>query len=182
MTEVLVERHMEEPLSDQALAIMSALGRGCLDLHRVNWHRTLLSADRHELVCHFTAADLESVRMVVKAQGPMRGKVWSCGSRDTPGLSTEELARANVFASWSFDEPVALEELESIDASAAVCLRNHRVRFLRSFVASDRRRVIGLCLAADAESVRIALRDAQRPVERVWAFQQFHPLRPTIPR
>ena len=175
MTEVLVERHLEEPLTDQALATMSELGRGCLDLHRVEWYRTLLSADRRELVCHFAAADLESVRMVVKAQGPVRGKVWSCSSRDTPGLSHDELARANVFASWSFAEPVALDELESIDASAAVCLHNHRVRFFRTFIASDRRRVICLGLAADAESVRIALRDATRPVERVWAFQQFQP-------
>jgi len=113
--------------------------------------------------------------MVVKAQGSLRGRVWACLARDTPGLSNDELARANVFASWSFDEPVALEELESIDASAAVCLHNRRVRFLRTFITSDRRRVICLCLAADAESVRVALRDAKRPVERVWAFRQFHP-------
>lgn len=175
MTEVLVERHAEEPLSELEVSRMSEAGRGCLDLYRVHWNRSVLSGDGRELVCFFSAADLESVRMVLRSQGSLRAKVWACTLRDAPGLSPDELAAANVFASWSFNEPIALEELDAIDASAAVCLRNHRVRFLRTFVASDRRRVIALCLAADAESVRLALRDAQRPVERVWAFRQFQP-------
>jgi hypothetical protein len=175
MTEVLVERHVEEPLTDWALAAMSEKGSSCLELHRVHWYRSLLSADGRDLICHFAAADVESVRTVVRSQGPLRGKIWSCTSRDAAGVTNDELSRANVLASWSFEQPVALEELQSIDASVAVCLRNHRVRFLRSIIAADCRRVICLCLAADAESVRIALRDAERPVERVWAFRQFHP-------
>ena len=113
--------------------------------------------------------------MVLRAQSSLRAEVWSCTLRDAPGLDQEQLARANVFASWRFDDPVALEELDSIDASAAVCLRNHRVRLLRTFIANDRRRVICLCLAADAESVRLALRDAKRPVERIWPLRQFYP-------
>jgi hypothetical protein len=175
MTEVLVERHSPEPLSEWELAAMSEAGIDCLDLHRVQWHRSLLSADGHELICHFTGADLESVRMVLKAQGSLRAEVWPCTWRGAPGLTNEDLGQANVFASWRFDEPAPLEELESIDASAAVCLQNHRVRFLGTFIANDRRRVICLCLAADAESVRLALRDAKRPVERIFPFSQFHP-------
>jgi len=175
MTEVLVERHASEPLTEWELAAMSEAGSGCLDLHRVEWHRTLLSADGRELICHFTGADLESIRMVLKAQGSLRAEIWPCTWRNAPGLTHEELAQANVFASWRFDEPVELEELESIDASATVCLQNHRVRFLRTFISADRRRVICLCLAADAESVRLALRDAKRPVERIFPFRQFHP-------
>ncbi|HEY0463366.1 MAG TPA: nickel-binding protein [Polyangiaceae bacterium] len=175
MTEVLVERHAEQPLSELSMFRMSEAGSGCMDLHRVHWNRSLLSADGRELICHFSAADLESVRLVLKAQGSLRAEVWACSWRDAPGLSAHELAQANVFASWRFNAPIAPEELESIDASAAVCLRNHRVRFLRTFLASDRRRVICLCLAADAESVRLALRDAKPPVERVWAFRHFQP-------
>ena len=175
MTEVLVERHTEEPLSELEMFRMSEAGSDCMEMHRVRWNRSLLSADARELICHFSAADLESVRFGVKAQGSLRGEIWACTLRDAPGLSQAELAEANVFASWRFNEPIALEELESFDASAAVCLINHRVRLLRTFMASDRRRVISLCLAADAESVRLALRDARRPVERVWAFRQFHP-------
>jgi len=175
MTDVLVERHMDEPLTDAEFLRMAQAAGGCLDLHRVEWNRSLLAADARHLVCHFTAVDLESVRRVVRAQSSGPAEVSACTLRDAPGLDSSALARANVLVSWRFSEPSALENLESMDASAAVCLRNHRVRFLRTFVASDRRRVICLCQAADAESVRLALRDAPRPVERIWAFRQFHP-------
>jgi len=175
MTEVLVERHAQQPLTDWDLAEMSEAGSGCLDLHRVDWHRTLLSADGHELVCHFSSADLESVRLVLKAQSSLRAEVWPCTRRDAPGISNDQLAEANVFASLRFDEPVPLEALEAIDASSAKCVQNQHVRLLRTFIASDRRRVSCLCLADDAESVRLALLDANQPVERVWAFRQFHP-------
>ena len=122
MTNVLVERHMDEPLSELELFRMSEAGQSCLELHRVRWDRSLLSADARELICHFDAADLESVRMVLRAQSSQRAEVWPCTLRDAPGLDQEQLARANVFASWRFNEPIALEELDSIDASAAVCL------------------------------------------------------------
>jgi hypothetical protein len=175
MTEVLVERYAPEPLTDWDLARMSEDGAGCLALHRVHWNRTLLSADGRELVCHYSGADLESIRMVLKAQGSLRAEIWSCTWRNAAGITNDDLGRANVFASWRFDEPVPLEELESIDTSASFCLQNHRVRFLRTFISSDRRRLFCLCQAADAESTRLALRDAERPVERVFAFRQFHP-------
>jgi len=175
MTEVLVERRSEQPLTDADFVRMSAAASGCLHLHRVQWRGTQLSADGRELVCRFSAADLESVRLVLKTQGSLRAQVWACTVRDAPGLTAAELAQGNVFASWRFDEAVAPEELEAIDASNAVCQRNHRVRILRSFVASDHRRVVCLCQAADAESVRLALRDAKRPVERAWAYRQYLP-------
>ena len=175
MTEVLVERYSEVPLTDTEIARMGEAASGCLDIHRVTWNRSLLSSDRRELICHFLAADLESVRFVIKAQGALHARVWSCTVRDLPGVTNDELARANVFASWSFDQPVALEELRAQGDAGAVCLQSHRVRFLRTFVSSDGRRMIYLCLAPDAESVRLALRDAKWPVERVWAFRQFHP-------
>jgi hypothetical protein len=175
MTEVVVERHSEQPLTDADFVRMSAAASGCLELHRVQWRGTQVSADGRDLICQFSAADLESVRLVLRTQGSLRAEVWACTVRDAPGLTPAELAQSNVFASWRFREPVALEELEAIDAGNAVCQRNHRVRILRTFVESDRRRVVCLCQAADAESVRLALRDAKRPVERVWSYRQYLP-------
>jgi hypothetical protein len=175
MTEVVVERRSEQPLSHADFVSMSAAASGCLDLHRVLWRGSQLSADGHELICHFSAADLESVRLALKMQGPLRAEIWACAPRDAPGLGASELAQGNVFASWRFDEPPALEQLESIDASNAVCLQNHRVRSLRTFIAQSRRRVIGLYQAADAESLRLALREAKWPVERIWPYRQYLP-------
>jgi len=174
MTEVLVESHWEEPLTDADVGRMIEDGSGCLALHRVHRNRSLLSFDGRELLCHFSSADAESVRLSLRALSAPRGTLWACTVHDAPGFTDDELAQANVLVSSKFEAPVAFEELPS-QGDGAVCLRNHRVRVVRTFVSTDRRRMIFLCRAPDAESVRIALRETKAPAERIWAFRQFLP-------
>jgi len=174
MTEVLVERSYEEPLTDADMATMIQDGSGCLGLHRVRWNRSLLSWDGRDLICHFSSADAESVRIALKALGAQRATVWACTVHDAPGVTDEELALAKILVSSRFEAPVVFDELTT-QADGAVCLRSHRVRVVRTLLSTDRRRMLSLCHAPDAESVRIALREAKAPVERVWAFREFHP-------
>jgi hypothetical protein len=174
MTEVLLERQWEEALTDADMARMIEKASGCFAMHRVRWNRSLLATDGREQLCHFSSPDVESVRLGLRALGATRGSVWACTVHDAPDLEPDELARANVLVSSRFETPFAGEALLSPGDDGAVCLRNHRVRLVRTLVSTDRRRMISLCRAPDAESVRIALREAGAPVERVWAFRQFH--------
>jgi len=50
----------------------------------------------------------------------------------------------------------------------ASCRVQHRVRFLRTYFSADRRRMVCCYAAPDAESVRLAQRQAGVPFERVW--------------
>jgi hypothetical protein len=68
----------------------------------------------------------------------------------------------------SFDEPVAFEAIQAIEDRGAWCLEMHNVRFLRTFFSLDRRRMICIYLAPDAESVRLAQSQAGVPFTRVW--------------
>jgi len=174
MTEVLIERHPDAPLTAADATAIIEGGIDCRALHRIDWHRSLLSVDGRQMICHITSPDLESVRIALRSSPRlMQADIWSCIVQDAPGLTLEELAQANVLASFRFEHPATPEEFDSIIGLGGICLKNHRVRVLRSFIASDCRRVICLCAAADAESVRIALRDSKPAVERVWAFRQF---------
>ena len=174
MTEVLVERHYEEPLTDADMAAMIEEGSGCLGLHRVHWNRSLLSSDGRDLICHFSSADAESVRIALKALGAQRASVWACTVHDAPGFTDDALALAKVLVSSRFEAPVVFDELTA-EGDGVVCLRNHRVHVVRTLLSTDRRRMLSLCHAPDAESVRIALREAKAPVERVWACREFRP-------
>ena len=71
----------------------------------------------------------------------------------------------------SFAEPVAFEEIQAVEDRGAWCLEAHGVRFLRTFFSRDRRRMICLYEAPDAESVRLAEEKAGVPFERAWATQ-----------
>jgi hypothetical protein len=69
----------------------------------------------------------------------------------------------------TFAEPVAFEEIQAAEEGGASCLEAHGVRFLRTYFARDRRRMICLYDAPDAESVRLAERGAGVPFDRAWA-------------
>lgn len=175
MTDILVERHWDPALSDADLQGAIASAGDCLGLHRVDWHGSRLSADGHELFCHFSAADAESVRIALNQAGQPRGLVWVGTVHDAPGAGSDALARANVLVARSFEAATAFEDLDAAEQAGASCLLTHRVQRVRSYLSADRRRMVGLYLAPDAESVRLALQAAGTAFERVWAFRPFLP-------
>jgi hypothetical protein len=77
-----------------------------------------------------------------------------------------------IVAELSFDAPVAPAELSAIARSCAWCLETHRVKFVRLYLARNRKRAILLLRAPDAESVRLAYRHAAMRFERVWPCGQ----------
>ena len=77
MSEILVERHWDQPLTDTSMQTMLESAGACLGIHRVNWHGSRLSADGHELFCHFSAADAESVRITLQAASIPVERVWA---------------------------------------------------------------------------------------------------------
>jgi len=175
MTEVIVERHWEQPRTDADLQEMVERSGGCLARHRCDWHGSMLSADRCDLVCHFSGPDAESVRIALRQAGSIELRGWAATIHDAPCFTAADLARANVLVARSFTEPADFDAIQALEDAGKGCLDVHRVRFVRTFFSRDRKRMICLYEAPDAESVRIAQREAGMPVERIWSFQRFTP-------
>jgi hypothetical protein len=74
-----------------------------------------------------------------------------------------------------FEKPVAFEDIQTIEDRGAWCLELHNVRFVRTYFSADRRRMVCLYEAPDAESVRLAQRQAGMPFERVWTASMLDP-------
>ncbi|MDA0366760.1 MAG: DUF4242 domain-containing protein [Proteobacteria bacterium] len=72
-----------------------------------------------------------------------------------------------------FDEPVAFEDLQKMEDNAQWCLELYNVKFLQSLFAADRKRMICVYEAPDAEAVRSANRKAGLPFEAVWSADVF---------
>ncbi|HEX4998743.1 MAG TPA: nickel-binding protein [Terriglobia bacterium] len=68
-----------------------------------------------------------------------------------------------------FEEPVLFEEIQALENAGAWCLDAHRVRYMKTFFSRDRRRMLCLYEAPDAESVRLAETKARVPFERAWS-------------
>lgn len=67
-----------------------------------------------------------------------------------------------------FPEPVTPDEVQAGEDRAAGCYEDHQVRFLRTYVARDWKRVACVYEAPDAESVRAVQETAGLPYEKLW--------------
>lgn len=68
-----------------------------------------------------------------------------------------------------FEHPVTFEQIQSLEDSGARCLTAHNVRFVKTFLSRDRRRMLCLYEAPDAEAVRLAENQARAPFLRAWS-------------
>ena len=172
VTEVFVERHWDKTLTDAELQDLFDKSGGCLANHRCVWNGSLLSANGCDLVCHFTGPDAESVRIALREAGSPGGNIWAGTIHDAPGFSADDLRKANVVVTRRFERPADFAAIQALEDEGKGCLDAHRVRFIRTYFSRDRTRMICLYQAPDAESVRIAQREAGMPVDQVWSFRQ----------
>jgi hypothetical protein len=175
MTQVIVERHWDQPQTDADLHELVESSEACLARHRCDWHGSRLSADRRELVCHFSCPDAESMRIALRQAGSDYARIWAATVYDVPGFAVADLDRCNVLVARSFEEPADFDAIQALEDAGKDCLDMHRVRFVRSYFSRDQRRMICLYEAPDAESVRIAQREATMPFEQIWPFMRFTP-------
>jgi hypothetical protein len=75
---------------------------------------------------------------------------------------------ADVFVERMFHSPIGGHGVHGA-ARVDACLASHRVRWLDSLLADDGRRMLCWFTAPDAESVRIALRQARLAVDALWS-------------
>lgn len=176
MTDLFLERDFDPPMTVEDVQEMSRQSRGCFGLHHVTWRASMLSLDGRKMLCRFQAPDAESARIALRTLNADITNLWPGTVHDAPGTTAADQALANVLVERGFDEPVTLESVQALEDAGAGCLATHRVAFLRTFFSADQKRMICLYRAPDAESVRLAQREAGMPVERVWAFTVVRPV------
>ena len=73
----------------------------------------------------------------------------------------------------TFAVPLSDEEHSAIARRLDDCLAQHGARWLRSYIATDHRRMVCEFEAADAEAVRISYRSAGIEFDRVWTAEVY---------
>ena len=169
-TNAILERVFDEPLTVDRVCDLARQSAWCFDMYKVDWHGSFLAADGRAMICWFSAADLESARSALRKQGTEPLRFWPGTVHDGPKPAT-----ANVVVERSFVEPVRLDDLQALEDENAWCLEAHKVTFAHTLFSLDRRRMLCFYEAPDAESVRVAQREAKMPVDAVWAFKRIDP-------
>lgn len=75
----------------------------------------------------------------------------------------------HVIVERDFETPFTSEELAAVEARMKPCLDLYKVRWIRSYWSSDRRRMVCEYEAADVASVRNVQREAGARFQRAWA-------------
>ena len=163
MTDLILQRAFETAMTAADFVASSSGSLGCLELHRVDWQLSMLSKDGKTANCWFKAPDAESARIALRSEGVDISVLWPGDVFDAPGADEAEIGNANVAVERLFDEPVTLEDIQAIENAGAQCLEVRNVRFLRTFFSKDRKRMLCIYEAPDAESVRQAQREAGVP-------------------
>ena len=169
MTDMFLERNFDPPLNTEGVKGMAIDAAGCFGLHGIDWHRSLLSSDGRKLVCWFSGPDLESARIALRQINADMRRLWRGTVHNAPGLEEHELGSANVLVTRSFEDPVELQDIQAIEDAGAWCLETRDVRFIRTYFSADRKRMVCLYEAPDAESVRQAQREAGVPFDDAWS-------------
>ena len=182
MAHVIVEARYLEPTTPEAVLEDDQRKRFCFDLYRSHPVNHYLALDGTRICCVFRAVDAESVRRALAETGePPPERVWTASLEgtydDTDSLATAAAAATGslVLVERSFAEPVAFAAVQALEDRGSWCLDQHHVRFLGSFFAKDRRRMICLYTAPDAETVRLTNRRLELPFDRAWSARLFCP-------
>jgi len=175
MSDVFYLRPMRPPVTEADVKAMSVSAGGCFDMHRVSWEQSFLAQDGGRMLCWYRAPDAESARAALRQLGSDMTTVWPGTVHDAPQPDAPSMADANVLVERTWPQPVTLESIQAIEDAGAWCLETHRVRFVRTFFSTDRTRMVCLYQAPDAESVRLAQRQAEMPFDQAWAFRAVRP-------
>lgn len=179
---IVVERTLPAPVTAGHVELAIRAGGWCNDLYGLVHLGSLLGPDGRALICFYRAPDAEAVRSVSRHGTMPHDRIWSAtlhGPSGTPGAAdpltawspppaADDAPSETVLVSRAFEAPVVFEDLQAQEDAQAWCLQSYRVRFLQSLVSLDRRRMLCLYAAPDAEAVRHAQRGAGLPFERIW--------------
>ncbi len=175
MEHVIVERALDDTLTAAAVHALAAQLATCMAEHRVRPVETLLAYDGRRMVCDFAAPDAEAVRRVNRQSGIPAVAIWTSTVHQPPSAS-EPSRDALVVVERRFDAAIDFDTIQALEDRGAWCLDLHRVRFARTYFARDRRRMLCLYRAPDAEAVRRTQRQIGMPFDAVWpAHLEVHP-------
>ncbi|HMB73039.1 MAG TPA: nickel-binding protein, partial [Gammaproteobacteria bacterium] len=124
MTELVLERRFDPPLTRQVVVEMAQQGAWCLEQYRVDWLGSLLAADGRSMVCRFSARDAESIRQALQTLDADMHRLWEATTHAVEGP-----AEASVLVERSFAEPVDLADLQAHENASQWCLDTYNVKF-----------------------------------------------------
>ncbi|MDX2272787.1 MAG: DUF4242 domain-containing protein [Cyanobacteriota bacterium] len=173
---VIVETVTEQILTDELLASADRQITPCIQARNATWRYSLLSSDRHRMICIYDAPDAESIRDAYRRGGLASSRAWA-GYVIQPEGTTLPTWNESTLKIQESTYPTGLtdEQCNKERQHLLPCYAEYGVEWIRSYVSLDTTRVLCELNAPDAEVIRHAHRRFGFPCDRVWSAQVFGP-------
>ena len=166
---IIVETLSETPLYPEKPTESDFRTLDCIAERNGQWRYSLVSSDRHRMICTFNAPDAESIRESYRRGGTVFSRMWSgdifSPARPLPPLNEDNL---KVFESTSL-EGFTWEAWEDKSKRLMPRLREQGAEWVQSYISSDRTRIVGEFNAPTVEVIREIHHQIEIPCDRVWA-------------
>jgi hypothetical protein len=176
MSVVIIEQDFSVPLTARDIVSPGERTLSCMELYGAHARRHYLARGGMRCMCVFEAPDAEAVRSAFRmADRDAPTGIWAAtiypedGAGQPPALRNRDFCFALV--ERSFAEPVEYAEVKAVEEVGAYSRNLREVRFVRSYLASSRKRMVCVYEAPDVEAVRTVNRHAGLPFERAWAVE-----------
>ncbi|MEO0826480.1 MAG: DUF4242 domain-containing protein [Cyanobacteria bacterium J06642_9] len=175
MSFVVVETQSDTPLYPEIPNEVVLRTEECLAERNCKWLYTLLSSERHRMICTFEAPDTESVRESFRRGGTAFSRMWS-GEIVMPEAppSTPNEKGLKVFE-HTYPQGFTWKQWDETNRRVLPCHAERGVEWVQSYVSSDRTRVICEINAPDAEVIRETYRRLNVPFDRGWSAMVIKP-------
>jgi hypothetical protein len=173
--DVFVERLFDPPLRAHEIEAVLQPRRSRLTARGIEWREGFLDRSGRRMLCRFNALDEAAVRHALRLVHVEVSALWA-GRAYTPGLlpvpDSTAVSSSLVLAQHQIEHPVTLADLRTVESLCEWCFETHRIRLIRILVSMDFRRIVYLYCAPDAESVRLAHRQAGLGLDHVWPYRE----------
>lgn len=179
MTLVIVETERSDPITPEVLEDEGNRALPCLAARNVTWRYSLLSGDRHRMICSFEAPDAEAVRLSYRTARVAFEKIWVdhiLEPNDTPAEWNEPaLAVSEIAYPAGLPESEWQAQWQMITQYLLPSYTKRGVEWVRSHVSPDRTLILSELNAPDPALIHDAHRQFDFPLARVWSARLLKP-------
>ncbi|MBN1237753.1 MAG: hypothetical protein JXB36_04585 [Gammaproteobacteria bacterium] len=175
VADVFVERLFDPPLGTAELESMPRSRSARLSARGVTWRESFLDRSGRRMLCRFEAPDEASLRDALEQERVQVEELWAGTVHGLGGSTLAESTAAGespVLVQHRVEEPITSSHLRTVESLCTWCLETHRIRLVRMLLSLDLRRIVYLYRAPDAESVRLAHRQAGLELDVVWPYHE----------
>lgn len=174
MSLVIVETQYDKPATFNQLNEEEERLGPHLDARQATWRYSLLSDDRHRMVCMYDAPDAKSVKTGHETANVSFNRIWVGELLEPETSQTQPATTARIVMEATYPA-LNQDEWNEIQGKLLNNFSEQGIECLRAYRSLDRTTAIWELQSPDVQTVQQAQQQANIPYDRIWSAELLNP-------